>query len=88
MPLPSAQYVQVRQVVFTDICEVKTMATKRVCDRCGAEINPADGSVYAGMSNFRYEGRMTYELCGKCAYHLGRWLDGKDIILGEKGGDG
>ncbi len=59
------------------------MATKKICDRCGAEINPAEGSVYAGMSNYQYEGRLTYELCCSCAYHLGRWLDGKEKMEGE-----
>jgi hypothetical protein len=59
------------------------MATKRICDRCGAEIELAEGSVYAGMSNYRYEGRMTYELCPSCAFHLGRWLDNKEKMVGE-----
>ena len=29
------------------------MATKRVCDRCGAEINPFNSVTYAGMRRCR-----------------------------------
>lgn len=60
------------------------MATKKICDRCGAEINPADGAFYAGMSTHRFEGKLTHELCCSCAYHLGRWLDGKEQMEGER----
>ena len=60
------------------------MATKKICDRCGAEINPTDSVTYAGMSRFRHEGTLTHELCCSCAYHLGRWLDGKEQMEGER----
>ena len=53
------------------------MATKKICDRCGAEIT--------GLSTYQYEGKLTYELCCSCAYHLGRWLDGKEQMVGERG---
>nr|DAU77478.1 MAG TPA: hypothetical protein [Caudoviricetes sp.] len=29
------------------------MATKRICDRCGAEINPPNSVTYAGMARER-----------------------------------
>lgn len=29
------------------------MATKRVCDRCGAEINPFNSVTYAGMRRIK-----------------------------------
>ena len=64
------------------------MATRRFCDRCGAEINPAEGSIYAGMSNFRYEGRLTYELCVSCAHRLEKWLNGDEKMVGEVERDG
>lgn len=30
------------------------MATKKVCDRCGAEINPPNSVTYAGMQSARF----------------------------------
>ena len=62
------------------------MATKRLCDRCGGEIKPADSVTYAGMSTYKYEGKLTHELCPSCAYHLGRWLDGKEEMVEVQNG--
>jgi len=63
---------------------VTAMATKRICDRCGAEINPFNAVTYAGMRKMKNDiVDKEYELCCSCAYHLRRWLEGV-----EKDGDG
>ncbi len=62
------------------------MATKKVCDRCGAEIK--DISHFAGLSTYRYEGSLPVELCESCAYHLAGWLKGKEKMVGEVQNDG
>lgn len=59
------------------------MSTKRVCDRCGTTIPYEATKHYAGMSMFRYEGKMSHELCNSCAYLLDRWLAGKEKMTGE-----
>lgn len=61
------------------------MASKRVCDRCGSEIKNI--SHFADLSTYRYEGQLKHELCEVCAYHLGRWLDGKEKMVGEVNSD-
>lgn len=61
------------------------MATKKICDRCGAEINPVDSVTYVDMNKGRFVlGNAARELCCSCAYHLGRWLDGKEHMVGER----
>ena len=62
------------------------MATKKICDRCGAEITGI--SDFAGLSTYRHEGELQHELCEECAYLLGRWLDGKEKMVGEVENDG
>lgn len=54
------------------------MATKKTCDRCGAVIPYGAEKHYAGISRYRYEGKLQYELCPTCAKHLREWLDGKE----------
>ena len=66
------------------------MATKRICDRCGAEINPMSSVTYAGMRRFKsvtYAGMRRfkmevcdndYELCVSCAHKLRAWLSGEE----------
>lgn len=55
-----------------------TMATKRVCDRCGAEINPFNSVTYAGMRRVKNDiNDNDYELCVSCAHELRRWFDGE-----------
>lgn len=55
------------------------MATKRVCDRCGAEINPCSYVTYAGMRRIKaYANTEEYELCVSCAYKLRKWFNGKE----------
>jgi hypothetical protein len=47
------------------------MATKKICDRCGAEINPIDSgkriAIYA-LESFEKQG--VTELCVSCVFHL------------------
>ena len=51
------------------------MATKRVCDRCGAEVNFI---TYAGMRRVKSDiNDNDYELCVSCAHELRRWFDGE-----------
>lgn len=58
------------------------MATKLICDRCGAEINPKSSVTYAGMRRLKMEVYDDYELCVSCAHELRAWLSGKE---GEDG---
>lgn len=47
------------------------MATKRVCDRCGAEISPFNSVTYAGMRRTKNDiNDNDYELCASCAHEL------------------
>lgn len=55
------------------------MATKLICDRCGAEINPKSSVIYAGMRRNKTDGNENdYELCVSCAHKLRAWLSGKE----------
>lgn len=57
------------------------MATKLICDRCGAEINPKSSVTYAGVRTRKsYTNDNDYELCVSCAHELREWFKG------EKGG--
>lgn len=59
--------------------KVLTMATKRVCDRCGAEINPCNSVTYAGMRRVKNDiNDNDYELCVSCAHKLRKWFDGEE----------
>lgn len=55
------------------------MATKIVCDRCGAEINPPNSVTYVGTRRIK-NGVNTedYELCVSCAYKLRKWFNGEE----------
>lgn len=56
--------------------------TKKICDRCGAEINPAKSASYVCLSDsyiataFRFIEEKPTELCVSCAFQLRRWLKG------------
>lgn len=51
------------------------MATKLICDRCGAEINPKSSVTYAGMRRLKMDiNDNDYELCVSCAHELRAWL--------------
>lgn len=50
------------------------MATKRVCDRCGADINPTSSASYLRLRR-AYEGEPTeIELCVSCGMQIRKWL--------------
>lgn len=52
------------------------MATKRVCDRCGAEINPFNSVTYAGMRRIKNDiNGNDSELCVSCAHELRKWFN-------------
>ena len=54
------------------------MATKLICDRCGAEINPKGSVTYAGMRNRKNDiNDNDYELYVSCAHKLREWLNGE-----------
>ena len=57
------------------------MAMKKLCDRCGKEIKYGEVSHFAGVSLFRYEGKLPHELCEECYTQLVRWLSGKAKIV-------
>lgn len=55
------------------------MATKLICDRCGAEINPKGSVTYAGTRLLKMEiYDNDYELCVSCAHKLRAWLSEKE----------
>lgn len=54
------------------------MATKSICDRCGAEINPKSSVTYAGMRRRKSDiNDNDYELCVSCAHELREWFKGE-----------
>lgn len=56
------------------------MATIKICDRCGAAINPAASVTCVNVGrteNAIYPCAQTKELCVSCAYHLREWLQNK-----------
>ena len=62
------------------------MATKRVCDRCGAEINPYNSVTYAGMRRIKNDiNDNDYELCVSCAHKLRKWfnVEENDVVHGR-----
>lgn len=61
------------------------MATKRVCDRCGAEINTPNSVTYAGIRRVKNDiNDIDYELCVSCANKLRKWFKGEEDDNGEK----
>lgn len=50
------------------------MATKRVCDRCGAEINPTSSATYVNVRRAFHEKSHDIELCCSCAMQIEEWL--------------
>lgn len=56
------------------------MATKRVCDRCGAEINPTSSVTYVNVRSAFHEESPEWlysvvELCCSCAMQLRKWME-------------
>lgn len=60
------------------------MATKRVCDRCGAEINPTSSATYVNVRSAFHEESPDIELCCSCAMQLKEWI--KPVQLKEPHG--
>ena len=61
-----------------------TVATKLICDRCGAEINPMSSVTYAGIRRLKMEVyNNDYELCVSCAHKLRAWLSGEENDYGK-----
>lgn len=66
------------------------MMVKRICDRCGAEINPASsatyvtvrGSYYVNVMGSYLENTEDVELCCSCGMRIREWL--KPIEEGKK----
>ena len=55
------------------------MATNRVCDRCGAEINLSNYVTYAGIRPIKNDiNDNDYELCVSYAHELRKWLNGEE----------
>lgn len=55
------------------------MATKRICDRCGAEINPPNSITYVGIRRIKNDiNDNDYELCVSCAVKLKEWFRAED----------
>lgn len=55
------------------------MATKLICDRCGAEINPKSSVTYVGIRLLKMEMYDNdYELCVSCAHELRKWFTGEE----------
>ena len=52
----------------------RRMATKRVCDRCGAEINPTSSATYVNVRSAFHEESPDIELCCSCAMQMKEWL--------------
>lgn len=50
------------------------MATKRICDRCGAEINPTSSATYVNIRSALHEKSPDIELCCSCAMQIKEWL--------------
>lgn len=52
------------------------MATVKICDRCGAEINPKSSAVYVLLRDSKggMIGGMEYELCCSCSMQLKEFL--------------
>lgn len=61
------------------------MATKRVCDRCGAEIDPTSSATYVNVRSAFHEKSPDIELCCSCAMQIKEWLKSR-VEEGKKDG--
>lgn len=57
---------------------------KRICDRCGAEINPTSSATYANVRGAYCENTEDVELCCSCGMRIREWL--KPTEEGKKDG--
>lgn len=58
------------------------MASKLICDSCGAEINPKSSRVFMQLTTG--DSHELYDLCCFCAFHLNKWLDGEEKLVDVK----
>ena len=61
------------------------MATKKICDRCGAEINPASsvttfGTIGYSALGLAYPVGGAKELCCSCTFWLNKYLNGEAVV--------
>jgi hypothetical protein len=61
------------------------MATKRICDRCGVEINPTSSVTYVNVRSAFHENSPDIELCCSCAMKIKEWLKPR-VEEGKKDG--
>lgn len=56
------------------------MATKKICDRCGAEINPKESTTKLEFYDYRNQPLcdQVVDLCVACNFHLLKWLKGEE----------
>ena len=55
------------------------MAIKRICDKCGAEINPQTSAKVIKIYDYYGGIKEEKELCVSCHYHLKMWLGKQDV---------
>ena len=57
------------------------MAIKRICDRCGAEINPQSSATYVRIRNARESAAVVDEgeLCVSCGMQIREWLKPENV---------
>ena len=58
------------------------MMVKRICDRCGAEINPTSSATYVNVRGAYRDPTGEIELCCSCGMRIREWL--KLIEEGKK----
>ena len=61
------------------------MAIKKICDVCGAEINPSSSGKVMSFGKFGACPE-SYDLCVSCAFHLQRWIHGKEKMVDAEEG--
>lgn len=68
----------------------KLMATAKVCDRCGAVINPRNSGLYIiyGTGGYRTGDGEAKDLCCSCALALKKFLTNENYQKGGTLGNG
>lgn len=56
------------------------MATKKICDRCGAEINPKESATKLELYDYRNQPLcdQVVDLCVSCSFRLSKWMKGEE----------
>lgn len=63
------------------------MATIKICDRCGAPIDPATSAIQVSISDkgyFSETSRDKRELCVSCGMWLRKYLNGEAMVLRQE----